>query len=255
METLVKAEEVIVRYKSLTAVNKVSLTVQAGQILAVIGPNGSGKTSLIECIEGLREPAGGNIAVFGKNPITRRKEIYEKMGVQLQETQYPRKLKVGEVCRQFAGFYEQPADWKMLLRQLGLEEKEKCTIAKLSGGEKQRLSILLALLPKPRLLILDELTTGLDPEARRSIWNSLKVIRDKGIGVVLVSHYMEEVEFLADRVLFLQKGEAMVYGTVEQVREFAAGKIGEAYQQEWTLEEVYLQLVEDKCELSLGVEE
>lgn len=253
MNVLVKAKNVTVQYKSFTAVNKVFLTVNSGQILAIIGPNGSGKTSLLECIEGLRRPAEGEILVFGKNPQTQRKEIYKKMGVQLQETQYPRKLKVREVCRLFASFYQDPADWRVLLRQLGLAEKEKSTIAKLSGGEKQRLSIVLALLPKPELLMLDELTTGLDPEARRSIWNSLKIVRDSGIGVVLVSHYMEEVEYLADRVCFMQKGEVLIDGTVPQMREFAAGQLGSDYKHEWTLEEVYLQLVEEKCELSLGV--
>lgn len=240
---LAKAENLNVKYKTVHAVKDVSFDIRPGEILALIGPNGSGKTSTVECLEGLRAPFFGHVEVFGQNPLTQRKQIYTRLGIQLQDVEYPEKIRVGELCSLFASFYEQPADWKKLLKQLGLSEKSHRTVKKLSGGEKQRLSILLALLPRPKLLILDELTTGLDPEIRHGMWESLKHIRSTGASILLVSHYMDEVEALADRLLFLEQGRARFLGTQEQFYSYARAMIpAEKWQEGLSLEAIYLLL-------------
>lgn len=242
-EVLAKIENLKLNYSTATAVQDVSFEVRKGEILAIIGPNGSGKTSVIECVEGLRSPTSGVVTVFGKNPYLHRHSIYKKIGVQLQDTQYPEKIKVGEVCRLFSSFYDHPADWKELARQLGLWEKQKRTVKKLSGGEKQRLSILLALLPRPELLILDELTTGLDPEIRRGMWDSLLHIKKLGTTILLVSHYINEVEYLADRLVYFNEGRSLFEGSQEQFREYVQQNTPKAlWQENLTLEEVYLLL-------------
>lgn len=147
--TIVQVENLNLAYKNLRAVQSVSFSVKSGEILAVIGQNGSGKTSAVECVEGLRKPDSGLIRVFEKDPWLHRSEIYKEMGVQLQEAEYPLKIRVEELCRLFASFYEKPADWNLLLTQMGLDEKRKRPVHKLSGGEKQRLSILLSLMGRP----------------------------------------------------------------------------------------------------------
>lgn len=214
----VSVENLIVKYKNFTAVKNISFEVKGGQILAIIGPNGSGKTSTIECIEGLRKPASGTIQVLGMDPQKQRKEIYKKVGIQLQEAQYQSKIKVHELCDQFSSFYDSPADYKSLLKQFDLEKKSQKYVSTLSGGEKQKLSILLALIPKPRILFLDELTTGLDPEARHDLWNYMKEINAQGITILMISHFMDEVEYLADEVILLKDGDILETGTVEALR-------------------------------------
>lgn len=217
----VSVENLIVKYKNFTAVKNISFEVKEGQIFAIIGPNGSGKTSTIECIEGLRKPASGTIKVLGMDPQKQRKEIYKKVGIQLQEAQYQSKIKVNELCDQFSSFYDSPADYKSLLKQFDLEKKSQKYVSTLSGGEKQKLSILLALIPKPRVLFLDELTTGLDPEARHDLWNYMKEINAQGITILMISHFMDEVEYLADEVLLLKDGGILETGTVEALRKKA----------------------------------
>lgn len=243
-----------VSYGKKIAVNSVSFEVNEGEILAIIGPNGSGKTSMVECIEGLRKPSAGTVSILGLNPQTQRKKIYKYLGVQLQETQYPDKIKVQELCSLFSSFYEQPADWQRLLHKLGLEDKRKQDVSKLSGGERQKLSVLLALLVKPRILLLDELTTGLDPEARRSLWNSIRAIREANISVLLVSHFMDEVEYLADRVLFLKNGEILFLGTPAEMKELAM-KSSYFHEQasDMTLEDAYLSMIGKDGELDSEV--
>ena len=175
-KTLVEIDGLRLDYGAVCAVKDVSFRMKAGEILAVIGPNGSGKTSTVECVEGLRRPTSGSVQVFGVNPLKNRSQVYREMGIQLQEAEYPDKIKVKELCGLFSSFYENPADWHLLLQQLGLGEKAGRAVKKLSGGEKQRLSVLLALLPRPRLLILDELTTGLDPEI---VLDSVRLVIDE----------------------------------------------------------------------------
>lgn len=243
-QVIVHAKHLYLSYKEVKAVQDVSFTIQSGEVLAVIGSNGSGKTSTIECVEGLRKPDSGSIQVFGKDPLLHRGEIYRKIGIQLQETEYPAKIRVEELCRLYAGFYERPADWKALLSQMNLEEKKKRAVSKLSGGEKQRLSVLLALMGRPKLLILDELTTGLDPEVRQNMWKTFRTIRDNGVAILLVSHYLDEVEALADRMLYLEKGKQQFFGTQEEFRTWAKTRIAPENQQENdTLEKLYLKIV------------
>lgn len=242
-EEILQVKNLSLSYGTLKAVNNVSFTVSPGEILAVIGQNGSGKTSTAECIEGLRKPDCGQILVFGKDPWRHRREVYKKLGVQLQETEYPLKIKVEELCRLFASFYDRPADWKLLLSQLCLDDKKKQPVRKLSGGERQRLSILLSLMGRPKLLILDELTTGLDPQVRQNIWRSLETIRKSGIAIIMVSHYLDEVEALADKLLYLNQGEECFFGTQQEFREYVTGILpkGEAADG-LSLEQLYLKI-------------
>ncbi len=241
-QAIVEVENLNLTYKNaIHAVQNVSFSVEPGEVLAVIGQNGSGKTSAVECIEGLRKPDSGLIRVFGRDPWTHRSEVYREMGVQLQEAEYPLRIRVEELCRLFAGFYARPADWNLLLGQLDLEEKRKRPVHKLSGGEKQRLSILLSLMARPRLLILDELTTGLDPEVRQNMWTSFENIRKSGVAIIMVSHYLDEVETLADKILYLGKGRQMFFGTQQEFRGYVKGRIDpEEWREDLSLKKLYL---------------
>lgn len=243
-QIIVQAEHLNLSYKNIRAVQDVSFSIEAGEVLAVIGTNGSGKTSTIECVEGLRRPNSGTVRVFDKDPWTQRRDIYTQIGIQLQETEYPAKIRVEELCRLYAGFYERPADWEGLLSQLDLAEKRKRAVSRLSGGEKQRLSVLLALMGRPKLLILDELTTGLDPEVRQNMWETFRAIREHGVAILLVSHYLDEVEALADRMLYLEKGRQLFLGSLQEFRAWANARIAPEKRQEGcSLEKLYLQIV------------
>lgn len=242
-QTIVHVENLNLTYKSLRAVCNVSFSVKSGEIVAVIGQNGSGKTSTVECIEGLRKPDSGLIRIFGKDPWIHRNEVYKEMGVQLQEAEYPSKIRVEEQCRLFASFYERPADWNLLLKQMGLDEKRKRYIQKLSGGEKQRLSILLSLMGRPKLLVLDELTTGLDPEVRQNMWVSFENIRKNGVAIIMVSHYLDEVEALADKILYLEKGQQQFFGTQQEFREYVKMRLPkDEWEENLSLEKLYLMI-------------
>ena len=240
---IVHVENLNLAYKGLRAVQNVSFQIKSGEILAIIGQNGSGKTSTVECIEGLRKPDSGLVQVFGKDPWLHRSEIYKEMGIQLQEVEYPSKIRVEEQCRLFASFYERPADWDLLLTQLGLDKKRKQPIHKLSGGEKQRLSILLSLMGRPKLLVLDELTTGLDPEVRQNMWISFENIRKNGVAIIMVSHYLDEVEALADKILYLEKGKQQFFGTQQGFREYVKSLIPQnEWKDNYSLEKLYLMI-------------
>ena len=191
----------------------------------------------------LRKPDSGLVQVFGKDPWLHRSEIYKEMGIQLQEVEYPSKIRVEEQCRLFASFYERPADWDLLLTQLGLDKKRKQPIHKLSGGEKQRLSILLSLMGRPKLLVLDELTTGLDPEVRQNMWISFENIRKNGVAIIMVSHYLDEVEALADKILYLEKGKQQFFGTQQGFREYVKSLIPQnEWKDNYSLEKLYLMI-------------
>lgn len=240
-ETLARVERLKLTYGKVNAVADVNFELYEGEILALIGANGSGKTSTVECLEGLRKPTGGKIEVLGCDPHQSRKRIYKQIGIQLQETEYPDNIRVKELCRLFSSFYEKPVNWQLLLEQLGLSEKSNRLVRKLSGGERQRLSILLALLPHPKILILDELTTGLDPEVRRGMWESLSQIRQMGTTILLVSHYLDEVEYLADRLIYLERGCTRFAGSKEAFRQFVKEQVPEEkWKEPLSLEEVYL---------------
>jgi len=212
--TLVEVEGVTVRYGDLTAVDDVSLTVAPGEIVGVIGPNGAGKTSLLECIEGLRRPSAGRIRVDGIDPLADRTTMVRIAGVQLQHSSYPPRTSVEEICRLFAALYSPRPDYRPLLDEFGLADKRRAQVTKLSGGERQRLSLVLALLGDPKVVFLDELTTGLDPNARRSVWEALRSRNHAGLTVVITSHFMEEVEYLCDRVAVLVRGRLVACDSV-----------------------------------------
>jgi ABC-2 type transport system ATP-binding protein len=201
------------RYGAQVAVDGISFTVEEGEIFGVLGPNGAGKTTTVECIAGLRTPDAGSIRVLGLDPERDRVRLRQRLGMQLQESQLPDKLRVAEALRLYASFYTDPADWQALLVDLGLGDKRDARFGKLSGGQKQRLSIALALVGNPRVAVLDELTTGLDPQARRDTWELIEQTRARGVTVVLVTHFMEEAERLCDRIALIDAGRAVAIDT------------------------------------------
>jgi ABC-2 type transport system ATP-binding protein len=200
-------------YGSLTAVDGISFIVEAGEIFGMVGPNGAGKTTTIECCEGLRRQDSGGVKVLGLDPQTAGDAVRERIGVQLQETALPSRLKVWEALDLYASFYRKTVDWRQLLEKLGLAEKRNTAFANLSGGQKQRLYIALSLLNDPELVFLDELTTGLDPQARRAMWDLVREIRTQGKTVCLTTHFMEEAERLCDRVAIIDHGRIVALDT------------------------------------------
>jgi ABC-2 type transport system ATP-binding protein len=194
------------QYGPLTAVDGVSFTVEAGEIFGMVGPNGAGKTTTIECCEGLRRPDSGQVTALGLDPQTAGGELRQRIGMQLQESALPPRIRVWEALDLFASFYHRPTDWKKLLDRLGLVEKRNAAFVSLSGGQKQRLYIALSLINDPELVFLDELTTGLDPQARRSMWDLVREVRSGGKTVCLTTHFMEEAEQLCDRVAIIDRG-------------------------------------------------
>lgn len=213
MSNVIEVQHLRKTYGGIVAVDDVSLTVQKGEIFGIVGPNGAGKTTTIESIVGLRKPDGGTISVLGMNPQSAPKALGNRIGTQLQEAALPDRLKVWEVLDLYASFYERTVPWEPLLTQWGLAEKRNAPFGKLSGGQKQRLFISLALLNDPEIVFLDELTTGLDPQARRATWDLVRAIRDQGKTVVLITHYMDEIEALADRVAIIDHGRIIALDT------------------------------------------
>ena len=201
------------RYGDRVAVDGVTFSVGPGELFAILGPNGAGKTTTVESIGGLRRPDGGTIHVLGLDPQRDRDRLREVVGVQLQESELPERMTVAEALELFASFYADPENPAALIEDLGLTEKRDTQYRNLSGGQKQRLSIALALVGKPRVAILDELSTGLDPQARRETWHLIESIRDRGVTVILVTHLMEEAERLADRVAVFDRGRIVAIDT------------------------------------------
>jgi ABC-2 type transport system ATP-binding protein len=194
------------RYPTVTALSNVSVEVRDGEIFGLIGPNGAGKTTAMECIEGLRVPDAGHISVLGLDPIRDVSALQRRIGVQLQEAQLQKRIKVREALSLWSAVYRTTADGSQLLEQLGIAAKSNDWFMTLSGGQKQRLFIALALIHDPELVFLDELTTGLDPQARRAIWDLVRGIQDRGKTVFLTTHLMEEAERLCDRVAIIDHG-------------------------------------------------
>jgi len=219
MTTVIEVQNLSKSYGATIAVDNISFDVKKGEIFGMVGPNGAGKTTTIECIEGLRHPDGGIVKVFGWDPIENRVEIAERVGIQLQESGLPERLKVGEALSLFASFYERTTDPTELLSLLGLNDKRNSAYTKLSGGQKQRTFIALALINQPEIVFFDELTTGLDPQARRRMWELVRQIRDQGTTVFLTTHYMEEAERLCDRVLIIDRGQIVALDTPEELIE------------------------------------
>ena len=202
-------------YGNRTVVDGVSFSVEEGEIFGILGPNGAGKTTTVECIGGLRIPDGGSISVAGMDPSKEGREFRETLGFQLQESRLPDKQTVSEALELYSSFYSHPRDWRELLERLGLVEQRRVFFGKLSGGQKQRLSVALALIGNPRVAILDELTTGLDPAARREVWSLLEDLKGTGVTLLLVSHFMEEAERLCDRVVVIDRGRVIAADTPE----------------------------------------
>ncbi|WP_241383687.1 ABC transporter ATP-binding protein [Rhodococcus sp. CH91] len=211
--TAIEVRNLHKRYGQRVAVDDISFTVEEGEIFGVIGPNGSGKTTTVESIAGLRTPDSGSISVLGLDPHKDRAEVREVLGVQLQESSFPDAIKVAEALDLYSSFYRNPADWRELMELLGLTEQRTTQYKALSGGQKQRLSIALALVGNPRIAILDELTTGLDPQARRDTWSLIERVRDTGVTILLVTHFMDEAERLSDRIAVIDSGRVAALDT------------------------------------------
>ena len=220
---VVSVEHLRKTYGGTVAVRDVSFSVSEGEIFGIIGPNGAGKTTTVECISGLRVPDSGTVRVFGLDPRLQRDDIRRQVGVQLQECALPPQLTVGEAVRLFASFYPDPLDPDIVLESLGITDLKSARFRTLSGGQKQRLSIALALVGNPRIAILDELTTGLDPEARRETWSLIENMRDQGVTVLLVTHYMDEAERLCDRLALIDHGAVRALNTPEAIAAMAGG--------------------------------
>ncbi|MEV1080824.1 ABC transporter ATP-binding protein [Streptomyces sp. NPDC050211] len=200
-------------YGGRAVVDGVSFTVGEGEIFGILGPNGAGKTTTVECVEGLRVPDSGRVRVAGLDPVADHDKVTRVLGAQLQESELQAKLTVREALELYAAFYATPADWRPLAERLGLTDKLTTRFARLSGGQKQRLFIALALIGNPRIVVLDELTTGLDPRARRDTWQLIEEVRDSGVTVLLVTHFMEEAQRLCDRIAVIDKGRIAALDT------------------------------------------
>jgi ABC-2 type transport system ATP-binding protein len=213
MSNVIEVHNLQKSYGQVVAVDGVSFSVQKGEIFSIVGPNGAGKTTIIETIIGLREADGGQISVLGLDPHQDARELGNRIGTQLQQAALPDRMKVWEALDLYASFYERTIPWEPLLEQWGLGDKRNAQFGNLSGGQKQRLFICLALLNDPEIVFLDELTTGLDPQSRRATWELVTAIRDQGKTVVVISHYMDEVEELADRVAIIDHGQLIALDT------------------------------------------
>ena len=216
-KVVIKVDHLRKVYGTTVAVDDVSFEIYGGEIFGMVGPNGAGKTTTTECIEGLRQPDGGAIQVFGMSPQKEAYALRERIGVQLQTSALQDRLKVWEALDLFASFYAKPVDTQALLEQMGLKEKRSDKFAKLSGGQKQRLFIALALINDPELVFLDELTTGLDPQARHAMWDMVRGIREHGKTVFLTTHFMEEAERLCDRVAIVDHGKIVALDTPQNL--------------------------------------
>lgn len=216
MEDVIKAERLSKSYNGQLAVENVNISVKRGTVFGLLGANGAGKSTTIECILGTKIPDSGTVTVLGMNPVTARKKLFEKVGVQFQEANYQEKITVGELCEVTWSLYKNTADYLGLLKRFRIADKIKSPVKELSGGQRQRLFIVLALIPNPDVVFLDELTTGLDAKARREVWKILSELKANGLTVLLTSHFMDEVEALCDNICILKQGKTVFYGTVHE---------------------------------------
>ncbi len=212
----IKVEKLSKSYSGNKVLNNLSFTVKKGKVFGILGANGAGKSTSIECILGIQKADKGFVEILGMNPINNRRKLFQQVGVQFQELNYQREIKVYELCEEMASIYEKPNNWRELLNEFGISNKEKSLVKNLSGGERQRLFIILALISNPQIVFLDELTTGLDAKARRCVWSILEKLKEKGLTIILTSHFMDEVEALCDKILILKHGETIFYGTVNE---------------------------------------
>ena len=218
-------------------VDGLSFDVEKGQVFALLGHNGAGKSTTIDLILGLKTPESGTAKILGMDAARNRKQVFERVGVQLQHTQYQSAITVEEACIEYASLYAAPADFRQLLESFGLNELRKSFVSKLSGGERQKLSVVLALIGNPEIVFLDELTTGLDVVARREVWRTLKHLKEQGLTIFLTTHYMEEAEALCDRVCIIKSGKKVAEGSIDEVVAAAGHN---------NLEEAYLFYMEEE---------
>ncbi|MEV6288750.1 ABC transporter ATP-binding protein [Kribbella sp. NPDC051770] len=227
--TVIEVDGLRKNYRTRAAVDGISLRVERGQIVGIAGANGAGKTTLVECLSGLRRRDGGELRVLGMDPWTQRRALQQRIGVQLQESALPDALRVGEAFRLYAGLYDR-GDWRTVMTDWELADKQRMRFGNLSGGWKQRLFVALALVGDPEVVFLDELTTGLDPVARRTTWTMLRKLRERGLTVVLVTHFMDEAEALCDRVVVVGGGRVIASGTpAELVAQTGTDSLESAY--------------------------
>ncbi len=226
-------------YHGKTVVDHLDLSVKSGTVFGLLGANGAGKSTTIECMLGTKQADAGTVRLLGQDPKKHRRRLFERIGVQFQEGDYHREIKVSELCEETACLYRNPADWHALCRQFGIGDKAGTAVKSLSGGERQRLFIVLALIGRPELVFLDELTTGLDAKARRGVWKTLESLKEQGLTIFLTSHFMDEVEALCDEICILKKGVPVFRGTVEQAKEQCGCE---------RFEDAYLQLSDEEVE-------
>ncbi len=219
METTIEVKGLCKSYAHVKAIENINISICRGEVFGLLGANGAGKSTAIECILGTKKPDTGTVSILEMNPQKDRKKLFERVGVQFQEANYQDKIKVAELCEATASLYKAALDYRVLLKQFGLFDKLQSMVSELSGGQKQRLFIVLALIPNPEVIFLDELTTGLDARARREVWKSLSQLKEKGITILLTSHFMDEVEALCDKIMILKNGEAIFYGTIQEAVE------------------------------------
>ena len=226
-------------YDGKTVVDHLDLSVSSGTVFGLLGANGAGKSTTIECILGTKQADAGIVRLLEQNPKKHRRELFQHIGVQFQEGDYQKEIRVAELCEETASLYRSPADWRALCEQFGIGDKVKASVRSLSGGERQRLFIVLALIPRPEVVFLDELTTGLDAKARRGVWKKLESLKENGLTIFLTSHFMDEIEALCDEVCILKKGVSVFRGTVEQAKKQCGCK---------SFEDAYLQLSDEEVD-------
>ena len=229
-EQCIQVKNLTKSFSGRKVINDLSFEVNKGEVFALLGHNGAGKSTTIDLILGLKCPDEGNATILGMDAAKHRKKVFEKVGVQLQHTEYQNMMTVEEACIEYASLYKKPSDYKELLHSFGLSDLKKSYINKMSGGEKQKLSVVLALIGNPEIVFLDELTTGLDVAARREVWRTLKHLKEKGLTIFLTTHYMEEAQALCDHVCIIKSGEKVIEGTIAEIVN-ASGKtdLEEAY--------------------------
>lgn len=219
MSTCITVDGLTKSYAGRTVVDHLSFAVQQGEVFGLLGHNGAGKSTTIELLLGLKKQEQGKATILGMEPATNRKKLFERVGIQFQSSNYQCNIRVDEACQERALLYAHSADYRELLKQFGIEHLEKSPVNKLSGGEKQKLSVVLALVGKPEIVFLDELTTGLDVAARHEVWRTLKGLKEKGLTIFLTTHYMEEAENLCDHLCLMKNGRKVAEGTVQEIVE------------------------------------
>ena len=218
MQNIIEIRNLTKSFGDIRAVRDLSFSVRRGELFAFLGVNGAGKSTTIECMLGTKQADAGTVRLLGQDPKKHRRTLFQRIGVQFQEGDYQKEIKVSELCEETASLYRNPADWHVLCEQFGIGDKANTPVKGLSGGERQRLFIVLALIPQPELVFLDELTTGLDAKARRGVWKTLEHLKEQGLTIFLTSHFMDEVEALCDEICILKKGTPVFHGTVEQAK-------------------------------------